>query len=340
MKPVVMLINDLHINKDNIVEFQRNWDEALFVCKSNNIHKILVGGDVFDVRSVQTLAPMIAVRDCFKQATDVDIELEVVNGNHDKVSYKDSQGWCDIYNSMDGVSVFSDYHLTNIGDYYIAMFPYFSEDGVMPSKLRMFDDYLAELDINYSQVILYLHAGVHGALGDFDIPNELPQTLLTKYNKVLCGHYHNRTVIAGTNIEYIGSARQHNFGEDEDKGYTLVYDDGSTTFIKNEVNTRYVTEDISLSEAQNWKRKYDERYKIRLRIHCTSSEAETIDKNDLMGRGGNKVEFETEKIQAIEASQSDFEEKFDTQDLQQEYMYYCGEKGIDSKLGINYLNTI
>lgn len=44
--------------------------------------------------------------------------------------------------------------------------------------------------------------------------------------------------IKGTVIEYIGSSRQHNFGEDEDKGYTLLYSDGSYEFIKNHVNIR------------------------------------------------------------------------------------------------------
>ena len=48
--PLALLMNDLHISKDNILEFEKNWDEALGLCKKFDIEDIIIGGDVFTAR--------------------------------------------------------------------------------------------------------------------------------------------------------------------------------------------------------------------------------------------------------------------------------------------------
>ena len=65
----------------------------------------------------------------------------------------------------------------------------------------------------------------------------------------MVGQYHNRKHIQGTKIQYIGSSRQHGFGEDENKGYTLVDTEGNTHFVKNEANMRYVTLDYEFDTS-------------------------------------------------------------------------------------------
>lgn len=339
MKPV-LLMNDLHISKDNIEEFKKNWNEALTVASKYNAQYIFIGGDIFTTRAVQGLAPMKVVKECLEKAVSTGFIIHIVNGNHDIDVYDDASGWMDLYSSIKSVYIHDQPYLFELEGVWLAMFPYYPEDTVMPKVLTEFDKQLDKRGIKPEDVVMYLHAGIHGALGEFDIPNELPQDILEKYNKVLVGHYHNRTHIKGTRIYYIGASRAHNFGEDEKKGYTILYPDGETAFIQNEVNTRYVTDNIKYSELKEWESEYDERYKVRLRIHCKSSEVDTVDKESLRDNGANKIDFDTEKIQSIEAEQSNMEEKFDTKDLKQEYKVFCGEKDIDSKIGIDYLNRI
>lgn len=335
MKPIVLLINDLHISKDNILEYEKNWQEALDVCKQEGVQRMIIGGDVFTTRGVQQLLPMQMVAKCFKQAALNDIEVFAAFGNHDCPVYGETSSWLDLYSSQ--ITVIKDWWYLKMNDVTLAVCPYFPEETMMPSKLKELDDFAESHGIAPSQFILYLHAGVHGALGSLDVPNEIPTELLTKYGKVLCAHYHNRTVIKDTKIEYIGSSRAHTFGEDEDKGYTLLYEDGTTKFIKNQVNARYVTDDVDLGELANWKNRYDKRYKVRIRIHCKSSDADTINRDELFERGANKIELVTEKIQAIEAEQIKIEDKFDNKGLQVEYKTFCKEKNIDSRFGIDYL---
>lgn len=337
MKPVALLMNDLHINKDNIIEYIKNWDEALSICKEYSITKIFIGGDVFTTRSAQTLHPMLAVNSCFRKALKQDIDVYVAFGNHDCPVYDEQENWLDLYSDMVEVGHTWTYFETT--DKVLAMCSYYSEEATMPILLKELDDWIEQHHYSYSDVVVYLHSGVHGALGDFDVPNEIPQELLTKYFRVLCAHYHNRTTIKGTNIEYIGSSRAHNFGEDDQKGYTLFYPNGETLFIQNQVNTRYVTDDVDIEELKGWKKSYSDQYKVRLRIHCKSSEVETIDRDELLGRGADKIEFVTEKIQSVKVEQSKIEEAFDNKSLQIEYKAFSKSKGIDSRFGINYLTN-
>ena len=334
--PIILLMNDLHINKDNTQEYIKNWQEALSVCKQYSISRIIIGGDIFTTRGVQHLYPMQVVADCFKAAVKQNIEVFVAFGNHDLPVYGETESWIDMYESQ--IHIVKDWEYFKLSSSTtLAVCPYFPEDTIMPEKLKGIDAFCDVNNIPYSNIVLYLHAGVHGALGNLDVPNEIPTEMLTKYGKVLCSHYHNRTIIPGTKIEYIGSSRAHNFGEDEEKGYTLLYDDGSTKFIKNEVNTRYVTDDVDLDSLSAWKSNYDHRYKVRLRIHCASSDVDTIDREHLLELGAHKIEFVTEKIETIAVEQSNLEEKFDNKNLQVEYKSFCKEKDIDSRLGIDYL---
>ena len=340
MKPVALLMNDLHIAKDNVLEFEKNWNEALAICEEYKIKQIFIGGDMFTTRNVQHLAPFMTVMKCLERTTVKGISTTIAFGNHDCPIYGEQDSWCDALGYVKGVDIVNNFKVIDLGDKVLAMIAYFPEETMMENKLKELDEWLEANHFSYSDVVLYIHSGVHGALGDFDIPNEMPQEPLLKYNKVLCAHYHNRTTIPDTNIEYIGSSRAHTFGEDEDKGYTLLCADGSTSFVKNEVNARYVTEEVTIQSLSDWKNTYDERYKIRLRVHCKSAEVDTIDKEDLLVRGANKIEFVTEKLQAIESSVSDMDERFDNKNLQIEYQSFCKEKDIDSRFGMDYLTKV
>lgn len=335
MNPVALLMNDLHITKDNTLEYEKNWNEALSVCDKYSINQIFIGGDIFTTRNVQSLWPMLVVGDCFRKAISLGKKINVAFGNHDCPVYGVETNWLDVYSDI--VNIERRWTFYEMGEKVLAMCSYYPEETMMPELLKELDEWLTAHDYSYSDAVLYLHSGVHGALGDFDVPNEIPQDLLTKYFRVLCGHYHNRTVIKDTAIEYIGSSRAHNFGEDDQKGYTLLYPNGETLFIQNEVNTRYATDEATLSELKDWHKTYDDRYKVRLRIYCKASEVETIDRDELMERGADKIEFMTEKIQAIKVEQSKIEEAFDNKSLQLEYKTFCKEKDIDSRFGMKYL---
>lgn len=343
----MLLLNDIHISKDNIPDFQLNWNEALIVCDQHEIKEIAIGGDLFMSRSAQTLDVLLAVHDAFIDAEKRGVNITLANGNHDKVNQESERGYCHVFDQHPNVYVANDYLSVENEDWSFVLFimPYFIENGSFTDRLRALWQG-EELEYEDKKTILYIHEGINGALAQSS-DKELPTKIFESFDKVLVGHYHNRTKIKGTNIEYIGSSRQHNFGEDEEKGYTIIYSDGSHKFVKNQVNIRYKVIDVPFEKVNiNLydlldENKGDGRYKTKVRIHCLTTQAPSIDKQKLIDSGANKVEIITEDIEEVNVSKSSLFEKYDNKQIKKTYEDFCEEKEIaDTSLGLSYLSKI
>lgn len=338
---IALFINDIHVNKDNIAEFNQNWKEMLSVCKRENIADIIIGGDVFTSRASQTLATLLAVKAALTEAVRQGIYITIGEGNHDKTDQEAIEGYNHLWVGLKGIDVV-DTHKTLYWegcDFCLLLMSYFPENGSFLEKL---DIAVADTLSQYPQfkkndIILYIHEGVHGALGDFEIDGELPQEPLLGFKAVVCGHYHNRVKIKKTNIEYIGSSRQANFGEDEEKGYTILYADGSYGFVKNEVNMRYQTIELDAKNVDKYTLDIDDRYRYKVKVRCNERQAKLFDKQKLMDLGFHKVEVVAETDLPKESAAADIQEKYDKQGIKKEYQNYCNENSIDSKLGMKYL---
>ena len=314
--PCILLFNDIHVSNDNIPEFKLNWNEALNICDKYDISEIAIGGDLFQSRASQTLDVLLAVHDALLEAEKRQIEIIIANGNHDKVNQEAIRGYCHVFDQHENVDVVDDYYIAGYPGFDLFIMAYFPENGSFTERLQdIIQNNLSETKQN----ILYIHEGINGALAQSS-DKELPAKLFEPFDKVLVGHYHNRTKIKGTVIEYIGSSRQHNFGEDEDKGYTLLYSDGSYEFIKNQVNIRYKTLDVPFS-------------KVNISLYNQLSEI----KND----SRYKVKVVTEDIEETEVAKSSLFEKFDNKQIKKTYEDFCEEKEIaDPSLGLSYLSKI
>lgn len=43
-KPCLLLLNDIHISKDNTPAFQANWQEAMGICRERDIREVVKSG--------------------------------------------------------------------------------------------------------------------------------------------------------------------------------------------------------------------------------------------------------------------------------------------------------
>ena len=336
---IALLMNDLHITSDNILEFNKNWKEALQICKERKIIDLIIGGDIFTARASQTLPVLLAVKDALVAATIQGLYVTIAYGNHDCSNAKSIESYCHLYSSVENVNVIDTYKRINFNaDIQLCAVSYFPENDGFKEVLDNAIEECRHTRFGLENTILYIHEGVHGALGDFEIDKECPQEWFEGFKAVLCGHYHNRVKIKGTNIEYIGASRQCNFGEDEMKGYTILYSDGSYEFVQNEVNIRYRTieadydDDLQLDD--------DPRYKTRLKLNCTDAQAKTVDKEKLHAMGFNKIELKTEKVRATEVKETDLDQRFDKQGIKKEYKRFCNTKEIEPDLGLKYLERL
>lgn len=341
--PIVLLLNDIHISKDNIPEFQKNWDEAIDICQKRGIQEMIIGGDLWQSRSAQSLDVLMAVRQAIIKAANQGIYLTIAEGNHCKVDQESILGYSHIFSEYPKVSVVDDYIIIGLGENVdLFVMSYFPEDGSFIKRLQQ----LLNVDFNEKRKnILYIHEGINGGLAT-PSEKELPASIFQPFDAVLVGHYHNRKKIPNTNIEYIGSSRQHNFGEDEEKGYTILFEDGSYEFVKNQVNTRYKVIALDAQDLQNKdiadiEKDADVTYKLKACVNCSSAESKTIDKQKLIAAGFTKVEIVTETTETTEVANHALEHKFDKNGIKKEYTTFCVDKGISNvEMGLQYLDKI
>ena len=344
--PCLLLLNDIHISKDNIPAFKANWQEAIDICRKMDVKEIAIGGDLFFSRAAQTLDVLLAVHDALLTAAEHGIHVTIAEGNHDKVNQENERGYCHVFDQHSNVLVCDEYVSLPLGDdcrFVLHMMGYFPEDGSFCTRLdRLKEEALDPKRLNF----LYIHEGINGALAQ---PNdkELPAKIFEDFDKVFVGHYHNRTIIDKTRIEYIGSSRQHNFGEDEEKGYTVIYTDGSHEFIKNQANTRYRVIDVAAERAglhlMDELREIDAdgRYKVKVRVHAPQAAMKSVDKAALLDAGATKVELIADDEEMLEVAASSLFEKFDSHRISETYEEFCREKQIDDvAIGLEYLSKI
>ena len=339
--PCVLLMNDLHIGKENIPEFILNWNEALDICERMNIKQIIIGGDLFLSRASQTLDILLTVHDCLLRASGGGISVILANGNHDRVSLESVNGYCNIFSEHTDVTVVYEYLTMSIGENTLLhIVPYFPEDGKFIDVLNEIKRCSLTKD---KKNFLYIHEGVNGALST-PAEKELPTKTFKDFDWVFAGHYHNRCVVPNSNVEFIGSSRQHNFGEDEAKGYTILYSDGSHEFIQNKANIRYrvidvdaKNVDINLTDLLS-ELKESGRYRTKVRISATSTEVSSINREQLISSGASKVEIIVAEAEQVEISSSSLFDKFDSSKLRETYTEFCKEREIeDVELGLLYL---
>lgn len=344
--PCLLLLNDIHVSKDNIPAFTANWQEAVDICREMGIREIAVGGDLFLSRAAQTLGVLLAVHDALLTAAENGIHVTLAEGNHDLVDQEAVRGYCHVFDRHPNVLVCDEYVSLPVGDdcrFVLHLMGYFPEDGSFRTRLdRLKEEALDPKRLNF----LYIHEGINGALAQ-PSGKELPARIFEGFDKVFVGHYHNRCIIPKTRIEYIGSSRQHNFGEDEEKGYTVIYTDGTHEFIRNKVNTRYKVLDVPVERAglhlMDELREIDADgcYKIKVRVHAPQAAMKSVDKAALLEAGATKVELIADDEEMLEASSSSLFEKFDSRRIRETYEEFCREKQIeDVAAGLEYLYKI
>lgn len=301
---------------------------------------MIVGGDLWQSRASQTLATLMAAREAVLKATSQLHELVLAPGNHDKVDPESVFSYNHIFKGYPGVTVpdhAAGWQLSDSVSFSVVS--YFPENGSFTKVLKTV---ASELGNNRTN-ILYCHQGINGALSKSS-DKELAPEVFEFFDKVLVGHYHDRTVLADGKIEYIGSSRQHNFGEDEEKGYTILYKDGSTEFVKNTVNIRYKTLEVTADNLAEVKQALsettDDNVRVKVKISCTSDQCETIDKKELVDLGASKVEVISETTMT-QARLQDLEAKYNKDGLKDEYTRFCIQKDLNNvELGLKYLDKI
>lgn len=234
MKNIEALIfTDLHlndINKDNCLSFIDNIIKYVNDLKKKQKDiRIIFLGDMVDVRKGPSETSLNAIYNIFSKFANNDLkfQLEYFPGNHDKFIEDGESSYLELFSHL-CPNLYRNISLVKGIKYNYLFFPYF-EGNLFEKALEN----LKEMEIN-EPTILFAHY----------MYEQIPQEVRKKFVKIFLGHNHDRSDFP--NGMYIGSCFPQNFSEDNQKGFTILYDDLTTKLVCFS-SKEYVTQKIDIN---------------------------------------------------------------------------------------------
>lgn len=284
-KPITILSSDWHIDKDNQDEISDIITQIIVLAKELGIKEVIVLGDIFESRKAQPLDNLQFFKSILERFNDAGIVLIAIPGNHDKVNYESELSYLDVFSNHPNFKLITNYESLIRGELLLHFIPFFKENTVYKNYLERI-----ELDSNKKNILL-THVGLDGVPNNSDlyIPSFLKKDMFNRLFKVFIGHYHNRSSY-GKNIFYIGSIKPETFGENNDKGFTIIYDNGEHKDIQSKFKCfetiEFDIDNMSKKEIDLLPEKYkDEDKKVRIVLKGSESKLKSVNTKTFNNEG-------------------------------------------------------
>jgi exonuclease SbcD len=253
---------DLHLGcfpnrlEERYLDFFNAFDRVINYAIVNKVPLILISGDMFHLKTLNSKTLQKTI-DCLVLAKKHDIEVVVIEGNHDKAFYVDEESWLYFLNHQHLLTLLQ----TTIIDGQVSLSEYDGENGAIleGDNYRIIgvgywggatEKYLEELaklikpSPKFS--ILMLHAAINRLVGQDmgDVKGDIILGFQDKVNYIALGHIHNRYEF--NNLAFNPGALENIRLKDaitmEDKGFyhVKVKDDNSFVATHIKSNPRMV----------------------------------------------------------------------------------------------------
>jgi DNA repair protein SbcD/Mre11 len=347
MKKIAAVITDTHLSDKNIDLVKDVFKQFFEYCKNNGIDKIFHAGDWFTSRTGQSIDCLMATREILEMMhRDYQLEMWAIAGNHDKANQNSSESFLSLFEGIPGfrlVTLMGGVPLLK-GKLNVSLIPFFTKE-IYEEKLAEINTYLFEdlEGFNPDQKhILITHSAINGVKNNdgSEVQSGTAKSTFKNFHSVLVGHYHNRSKI-GTNIHYIGSAYQANYGEDPNKGWVTISEDGSLEYHTSKF-PEYITYNVPVHIAGSSLtiKKIEEDSKenfVRVILTGTEDEVRSFDKTKLEKIGATvTIRPDEEEMQEEEQIEH---VSFNEGKILEAWIEFCEKKEIKNKeLGISLIN--
>lgn len=328
-KVVAILVNDVHLNKDNGTLIKSIFKQLVKICKDNGTDNIICGGDVFTSRSGQPLSCLTDWKDVLKLLTKNKIKFHVIPGNHDKTDKDSEKSYLEVF-SENCQFLYRNATNVDIRGVYFTFIPFFGD-------IRWLEEFNS-LKFDFSRPnVLITHMGFDGVRNNdgSEVESTIKPSMFKKFTNVLIGHYHNASKLA-KNVHYTGSAYQNNYGETiSDKGCTLIYEDGSIQQHPLKF-PKYIKEVVDVNDSESLRElieKYEgnETDNIRFVFRGKKVDANKVDISFLASKGID-AKFEAIEVEeAIQLSEDEGIVCYDKKVLAKDFLKFCSENSIKGK---------
>jgi DNA repair exonuclease SbcCD nuclease subunit len=338
-KEITIISTDWHIKKDNVSIIKDLISQKIELAKLLKIDKVFCLGDVFQSRQEQPLSVLKCFEDCLDLFKKAEIKLICIPGNHDKTNYDSRDSFLDSFSWHPALSLTREAAIVKIGEITFRMIPFFNDEVFTDIHKKSID----KIPIKKNEVLLS-HMAVVGSINNdgSKVEKSIDPKSFKGYELTLLGHYHNYHKVSGE-VYHIPSLYQKDYSEDNNKGFTIVYDDLSFE-IKNSIFKEYKTIDIDLDtvSAKEFKETIskidvDESF-YRLKLKGSVEKVNSV-KSDELKIMGFSVKKEAKDIEvSIEEVEAGNFVEFTDSAIIEEFQIFCEkEKYEDIEKGNNYL---
>lgn len=324
-----IIFNDTHLKSGNEDAVLVSVRHMINYAKDNGIKTIVFAGDLFHSRSKQDENCINTCDAIFSEIHAAGIHFIVFAGNHDKTSYYSHTSFLDVYRFHPNVTFTNKMMDIKIGKLNITLLPFFHDTLLVPM-----------LEEHNGGDMLISHFEMKGSthLGKVSEKSNITRKTLSKWNKTYLGHYHNTHEIT-PNIIHLPSLRQNDFGEDNLKGFTVIYDDGSYEIIKGVFKefTKIVI-DVDTVSTDDIKKLISEHTgsndTIRFEFTGAEQKLKSLDKN-LFDKTAIDVKFKYDKTFTFEKNEEapKLIKKFDVENIEKAFESFCKNKELDYEKG-------
>jgi exonuclease SbcD len=328
--------NDIHLRGDNVETIK---DLIKQMCDLSDTHlcdKLLILGDILETRPAQNQGVLVSLIEILDYIKVRGKKLFTIPGNHDKADYSSDNSFLLPYQNHPALFLMSQptYLKADGCDFDSYFLPFYEEK----TWIDKFEN-MIKLNPVKNKSILFGHWAVIGSQNNngTTVDNGIKPSLFKKFHKVFLGHYHNSHTI-GSNIFHLPSIIQANFGEDNQKGFTLIYNNGEHEFVKSSfkefVTIKVDVENLTAKEIKEFAKQTDSN--TRIEITGDKAKLAAIDTTLLRDSGikvvKKDIEFEIADIEQVSEVKIHNKETVII-----EFQNWCKSEKIDSVNGLKYL---
>lgn len=338
-KPIAIISTDWHLKETNASELLDVARQEVALAERLKVRDVVWLGDMFDSRVSQRQDMLNCLDAVIDIHTNRGLNVHCIPGNHDKTDYTADESFLTPYRYHPNFHLYE----KETGVLIKGVAAYFVPFYATETWTRHFNSIQGLGHGNGS--ILFSHTAIEGSINNDGsaVQSSIKASMFKNFDRVFLGHYHNAQQPA-RNVFHLPSVIQNNFGEDEDKGFTVLYDDLSFELLRSDFTPyREIVIDTLTASREDIKAVAEESTEgvhLRVTLKGDQQSIKGVNKKMFTDKGisvktkYNDVEVDgtvTEEAVCRELSDGDIADKFKS---------FCEDKGYDVEEGLLILNQI
>ena len=341
--PITIIFTDIHLKESNCQEIKNLLvNQGIKICKDNKIKQCFCLGDVFDSRISQKqiiLSTWDNILDAYDKAG---IELICIRGNHDSSDYTSSDSFLKPFKHYPNFRLIDDIDIVRIRKFLFGCIAYYDED-IWIERFDELVECIQDEKKGDDKLVCLGHIAITGSrnLGHVT-ENKLNLKMFKKFDMTFQGHFHDYQEVSETFV-HLGSLTQNNFGEDENKGFWVLYDDLTYDLIPSEGKKfRKITIDLNsttLKQVDKIVKMFKDENPgnlLRVEFKGNKDELSSIDKKTYQELGID-VKTKLDEVEIIDVETSEEVKALSSNDIVKRFKTFCDENDYNYNEGVEIL---